>query len=642
MKVAFINCEDEKIEFKEISASGPIELGLEVHEKNECWKYPPLHPKNYLCFGCGPLAHTTPKLVGSARLVFVAKSPLWRGLWVSTMGGASLSLVGAGIDGVVLEEQCKDGYLIIAIREDEFKFYKMSESELRKIFFEGYNGKLGVWAMQEFAYEKFKNMYSDNDKVRVFVCGPASLTTNFGVICSTVIQNKKFRWGADDWAGRGGLGSVMLQAHKVAAIVIGGNKSKEIDFEFESIFEEEFGKKRVEVQMEKTEKYRYNAKLDTGGTFGVNMATLGIWLPFLNYYSSYLPREKRKEIYEKLVREHYLKQFNNEVIKTKSWTTCGESCLAVCKKVHLIKKKDYEPYTCNGPISGLFDMYSAEEVVTIADTYGFDAVEFGNVAGWILECLHRGILKKEDVGIDITPCFEPDEFLKDGIKCSYANSLIIRNLANMVVSNYGIGKLIAKGMRYACKELDKIFEHRVKEKGVSFSDLAVYTPFGESGFATPAPYWVIGLFAPLPIQVLTKTYYKRDLFEPREIGRKCAQRFIAEIGMDNAGWCRFHRGWLEPIISKIFERAKLKYNPKEICRRIAIYQKKCGLYPVYWESKRVKELVFNYLKDFQIDFKNNEKLDEWIKKYEENFENASKEYWNEIKLGIQEILEIEL
>ena len=60
-------------------------------------------------------------------------------------------------------------------------------------------------------------------------------------------------------------------------------------------------------------------------------------------------------MHEKLILDHYLKQFNEETIQTKQQHTCGEPCTAVCKKMRDEFKKDYEPYQTMGPLCGIFD-----------------------------------------------------------------------------------------------------------------------------------------------------------------------------------------------------------------------------------------------------------------------------------------------
>lgn len=79
-----------------------------------------------------------------------------------------------------------------------------------------------------------------------------------------------------------------------------------------------------------------------------------------NYRTIYWREDERKAFHQKFIRDHYLKQFNEETIQKKQQKTCGEPCAAVCKKMNGIYKKDYEPYQALGPLCGIFDQRAAE------------------------------------------------------------------------------------------------------------------------------------------------------------------------------------------------------------------------------------------------------------------------------------------
>jgi glyceraldehyde-3-phosphate dehydrogenase (ferredoxin) len=112
--------------------------------------------------------------------------------------------------------------------------------------------------------------------------------------------------------------------------------------------------------IEATTKYRFEPDFETGGTFGVNFATLAGQTISFNYRSIYMDEVERLDIHEKCIVNHYLKQFNEEAIRPKHQRTCGEPFVAVCKKMRDEYKKDYEPYQTMGPLSGIFDQRAAE------------------------------------------------------------------------------------------------------------------------------------------------------------------------------------------------------------------------------------------------------------------------------------------
>ena len=105
----------------------------------------------------------------------------------------------------------------------------------------------------------------ENDP-RILVVGPAARSTDFGAIVSVPISRGKPNF-VDTWAGRGGLGSKMLQEHGIAAIIYGGTYLDE-DFRDRKVadawFIEKYRQKLAMKDFEGTTKYRFDPKFDTG------------------------------------------------------------------------------------------------------------------------------------------------------------------------------------------------------------------------------------------------------------------------------------------------------------------------------------------------------------------------------------------
>ena len=155
----------------------------------------------------------------------------------------------------------------------------------------------------------------------------------------------------------------------------------------------------IKVDLGAAEKYRYVPGFMTGGTFGVNMHTGEDKLFSFNYASVLETDQSRLEQHQHFIRDHYLKQFNEETIQTKSFTHCGEPCSVACKKYRDIYKKDYEPYHALGPQCGVFDQRAAETLNHFIDAMGIDAIQVGGTISWLMELIHRGILPPEDFGL---------------------------------------------------------------------------------------------------------------------------------------------------------------------------------------------------------------------------------------------------
>jgi glyceraldehyde-3-phosphate dehydrogenase (ferredoxin) len=58
----------------------------------------------------------------------------------------------------------------------------------------------------------------------------------------------------------------------------------------------------------------------------------------------------------------------------------------------------------------------------------------------------------------------------------------------------------------------------------------------------------------MPLMGKYYVFYGQDLLAPEEVGRRNVQRMIGELLSDNAGMCRFHRQWGEPMAAILLAR----------------------------------------------------------------------------------------
>jgi len=239
---------------------GPVDLGLHLAG---------IHRS--LNIGVGIFAGSI--LPGSNRLIVNGFSPCWRGFYVSSMGGAGLEFDNLGINMVALVGKAPTPSILYLNREhgEEIEV-EIQPVDARQVWA---GGRLGAYAMMDEALRVFGPRYSGGH--RALAVGPAALATDFGGIVSAALKDGKAS-NVDTWAGRGGLGSKMLSEHGIAAVVYGGTVSDE-DFRDRSVadawFEAKYRQKLAVKDFEATTKYRFDPKFQTGGTFGVNYATVG-------------------------------------------------------------------------------------------------------------------------------------------------------------------------------------------------------------------------------------------------------------------------------------------------------------------------------------------------------------------------------
>lgn len=591
---------------------GPVDIGFHLSGVH-----------NSLTIGTGLLAGSI--LPGSNRLIFSGFSPCWAGFYISSMGGGGLVFDNLGISMISIVGKSSAPSILYLNRnhgeEIEVEIKPIHQHEIWR------SGRKGVYSMMDYTLCEFGKRYETEP--RILATGPASLMTDFGSVCSAPIRNGEITF-VDTWAGRGGFGSKMVQQHGISSIIYGGTF---IDQDFrdrnvaDSWFEDKYHKKLAAKDIEATTKYRFDEHFETGGTLGVNYATMGGNILAFNYKTIYWSENDRKELHKKFILEHYLKQFNEETIKTKQQKNCGEPCVAVCKKMNNEFKKDYEPYQTMGPLSGIFDQRAAELLNHHADMLGFDAISVGGVISWLMECVSDDLIKPSELGLKEKPVFNSDSF--DIVNDSMKNARIGVTLLDNIIS----GKYKMLDM----KDGARILAHKIAaDKGQVIIDKFVFNGFRRKGWMVPNQYWVPGVLSPMPIMGKYYMYYGKDFMDPRKLGRENADRMIKELLLDNMGICRFHRSWAEEMVADIIGKL---YNKKEeyilATKGIASWINSRNA-SSFWESERNMDLIHTFIKNKFAEKSDVLELNYWYERFNVNKKEAAFEYWYEIHKGIHE------
>lgn len=599
-----------------------------------------------LTWGGGPLAGS--RIPGTRRLVFCGYSPQWEGFYISSLGGGAYVMHRVGVDFLCIKGAApQDSVLILNHRQGQISVrLELVDADALWAEYADPEGEqlIGFYALQQAIFDRYGSEY-EGDWVRVFAVGPAARHTNQGIIGSSHVHNGRTT-PIDDWAGRGGLGSRLLQHHRIAACIFGGDwedpdlkDSKEID----GYFQEHFGQPMIKVDLGATEKYRYVPGFHTGGTFGVNMYTADDKLFSFNYTSVYQSDEARLAQHSAFILNHYLKQFNEEIIEPKNFSHCGEPCSVACKKFDRIYKKDYEPYQALGPQCGIFDQRAAEELNHFVDAVGLDAIQTGCTVSWIMECVHCGLIPPEDFGLppasEMRFDFASDPETFDLETDSRRNAGYAYQVVYMMLFDER-GAPFCQGIRAAAKVLDARYE--LTEPGKRTIDRAVFTAHGEQGSMTPNQYWVPGMLSPMPMMGKYFVYYGVDFLPPRQLGRKCVERMAYELFSENSGVCRFHRKWAEAIVDEIISchyKFPMDYKAHQFEVARQIYE--CdGDSVVPWESERTIDVVWQYLEKWDRFGLDDDDLHEWVARFRADKWTAARAYWEEMRAGIAEAFEI--
>jgi glyceraldehyde-3-phosphate dehydrogenase (ferredoxin) len=611
------------------SLVGPVQYAWDRYQKD---------PDSFT-FGGGLLAGSP--LPGTRRMIFGAYSPQWEGFYVSALGGAMYVFRRMGANYVRLRGSChQDSVLVMRLKDGQYSV-RLEPVDTDAIW-AGYTDSSGrtwqgFYALQQYAFERYRGEY-DADWLRVLAVGPAARLTKEGAIGSNQVKRGQLS-AIDDWAGRGGLGSRLLQHHRVAAVVFGGDwqdpalkQGKELD----KFFLDRFGQRAIAADLALSQKYRYVPEFETGGTFGVNMHQADDRLFSFNYQSVYASDGERLEQHDGFVRQHYLRQFNDEIIMPRNFDHCGEPCAIACKKFSGEHKKDYEPYAALGTNCGIFDQRAAERLNKFVDCMGLDAIQAGGTVSWIMELVAEGLLPAADFDLPADPprftfAHTGEQF--DVVADSAHNADYAIAVVNMILFSTP-GAVFRLGMRAAARAIDARY-------GIASLHRTAYTAHGTHGHMAPNQYWTPGMFAPMPLMGKYFSYYENKFLPPRALGRKNVERFVYELYSENSGSCRFHRKWVEALIDDIilahfdldFDYWAVNFN---LAR--AIHQRESAA-SVPWESERVIDIIHGFLEKWQRDGLEQPELTEWIARFRADKWQAGRAFWQEMYDGMTEAFE---
>ncbi len=593
---------------------GPVDLGLHLAGRF-----------NSLNIGVGLLAGSI--LPGSNRLVVTGFSPCWGGFFISSMGGAGLIFDNLGINMLSLVGKAAvPSVLVLNRQHGEEVDISIDPVDLARVW---RSGRPGVYGLLDHVHGRYTKRFHETP--RILAVGPAAQSTDFGGIVSVPIDAGGALTHVDTWAGRGGFGTRLLRDHNIAAIIYGGTVVDE-DFRDRKVadewFQVRFQKRLAAKDFEATTKYRFEPKLATGGTLGVNFATLGGAMLSFNYRSIYWSESDRVALHKTLVADHYLKQFNEETIAAKQQHTCGEPCAAVCKKMRDEFKKDYEPYETMGPQCGIFDQRAAE---TLDAPRGRDGVR--RHLGRRRSLVADGVPPRAGAHAGRPGRGRPARLLARGIPRR-------RTLGAQRHARRGAARRNRRaqdrpgerapaprpppGADEGTEGARPVRPHRVRAQGM---DGAEPVP-GRPARSHPCPSWAS-----------TTCTYGQDFLAPRQLGRLNADRMLQELLLDNLGICRFHRGWAEDMGEGIVEA--LYGMGKAFVEKVTMTASRINSRnsSVFWEAGRNADLVYEFLKRARdVGNVQRPELGEWIGKFEKDRREAALDFWYEMHKGAHESL----
>ncbi len=593
-----IDLDKKTVEELDYNFSGIVDFAVSMHFEYESYKYDPHSPKNPWIMGRGNLSNLT--FGGSARGFIIFRSPLDSFLHISSLGGGGIPFIHANLKAILILGKAEKPSVIFLKREQgklEWKIEEISKEELITL----YNQENHVFSFEKRLYEKAKEFFGDL-YFRVFVIGPGSIHSKFGSLFSSISENEI--GCVFDVAGRGGSGSSLF-VHNAIGIVIGGDcgEDKDIVEKMKEVFREEFGDGYMQKMIEGTKKYREL------GTFKGNYSGYKNKLPLFNWNFFFLDEDEKTKIWEKFVNGKLLSGYKFET------RTCKERCVAACKKIerydnHKREKVDYEPFHALGALLGIFDREKIARLVWLADSLGFDTIYLGFFIAGILEALEKKKVSLGELGITLKteelPCLNPKEYSEDKEKINF-------EIAQEIIKKIASGEFGFKSIKEFIEKFD------IKEE-------MLFLDFGDKGDLTPNYYYTLGLVAPILMHGKYFSDYKPRYLPPEEYAKVCYDRLIKELAITNAGYCRFHREYIELILDKLMDKVlgiqNYSEKVKEIARKLLEYKKKVGVMQLEPKGKLLK-VINKFLEENNANISANEYFKRFEKEYLSFFKNSA-------------------
>jgi len=434
-RIAHVDLTAGKVEYKGIPEEwarkyiGARGLGVRYVFENGP-QVDPLSPDNLLCFMNGPLTGTAANMSG--RLAVVTKSPLTGTVTDAHQGGWSAArLRWAGFDGIVVRGKAdRPVYLYIADGEVEIR------------------DAAAVWGKDTHeTRDQFRGEFGEKD-LTVISIGPAG---------ENLVRYSAWMNEDDRAAGRGGTGCVGGSKHLKALVV----KAKKAIPEPKRKDDWKPAHKRAlgGIMDPKNITAPRKGGLSVYGTnVLMNIANVMGALPTKNAQLTSFG-DKAEKISGEYVKENLL--VNDP--------TC-HACPVACKKEIEItegefkglrmESVEYEPSWCLGANCENDNIESIAYMIDMANRYGLDAIEIGDVLGTYMEATDKGLAQKKG-----------DEGLAWG---DYRGMI---ETIEKVVRREGIGDVLANGIAPTAEHFgDPAIGMHCKNQG-----LPAYDPRGMKG-----------------------------------------------------------------------------------------------------------------------------------------------------------------
>ena len=352
----------------------------------------PLSEENSLYFTTGPFTGT--EFPGSGRIAISSKSPLTNTIFDSSMGGYfGAYLKSVGYDAIIVRGKANEPTYLL-IEEGRAKLFNADD----------------LWGRNTTEVEeKLKKLYPQSSIAEI---GPAgeNLCHIAGIFSGTRT------------AGRGGLGAVM-GSKKLKAIAVSG--SKEIrPYNEKALLEcirELVDRILSFPPFKKWRRYGTMIVTEVYGRIGA--------LPAKNFQCGTIEGWERCT-YQELSKYESFKL---------PCITCPIACSHVANTSDGRYKAEITSAISFGAKLALLDLKSVIKCAEVCSRYGLDIVTTAGTIAWAIECYEKGILSKEQVGLDL----------------KWGDEESVLELIKKIAFREGFGNVLAEGSARASKIIGK-------------------------------------------------------------------------------------------------------------------------------------------------------------------------------------------
>lgn len=385
----------------------------------------PLAPENLLVFATGPLTGTLAP--SSGRFEVCTKSPA-TGLWLDSNCGGFFGpeLKYAGYDMIIVQGKANSPVMLVI---DDEKFELKPAGDL--------------WGTDTITtHRQIKDTLGK--EFRVACIGEAG---EKGVVFAGIISEYRA-------LGRGGAGAVM-GSKNLKAIAVRGSKSVSL-----------YAPEPFMVTCREAFNELSNNP-DTGGgrqKYGTNVI-----LSLMDETGIHPVRNFQKGKFEGASR------VNEETIET--YYTRHKACFGCpiyCSKIAEVKEGQYKGSFTEGPeYENVWafgancentDVAAIIKAEYLCDYYGLDGITTGNVIGFLMECLEKGLMKETDIGIPL----------------NFGNAESMIDAVHLIGRRQGPGKLWGEGVKKLGDQISGAQPLAMHVKGL---ELPAYDPRGSTGMA---------------------------------------------------------------------------------------------------------------------------------------------------------------